>query len=460
MTDLESLHRLLSLEREERESPEVVASIREILSRDNEACRAYVRWTYFEASLSWHLTGDLDGHQEVLRHLKTERRRQQRLLVWGLTSIATVLTIMTGYLTTVVIRKSVPELQIAPMIGWYLPQENLDQHGRPTQPVALLRTGDRLQTRGEHVVIQMSQGATIAWSGLVDLELRSPQEVFLHGGNICVKVPARALGFRVMSPAGTTTDFGTQFGVSVGYDGTTEVHVMQGKVELKSMTQESCPIIAGGARTLDVQGKLGPQRVANESLFSEPLLMLNGVTHVRGDVRFWPQPPRNLTVYTAITDKSIGMFIEQEKYVLPEPLSVYAPQAGSFHSGASPKLIELPAGTICRSYFVHADSSEPVNLHVEFTFDRPILGFLLSESQLNATDRTIGRSDLNYPIHFPVEQQPQYRAFMVSPGAGSGSGDRLAILPDGRSLRLDLALPMNNGRPDVDQLRILVADES
>lgn len=458
MNDLDSLQRLLLLEREERESPEVVDSIRKILLRDFEARRAYVRWSYFEASLAWYLTGGPNGHQEIIRRLKVERRQRQRMVLWGAVSVVTTLALIAGFLATVMIRRATPDLQIAPLVAWDIPQKDLDQNGKPTKPVALLRAGHRLQTRSKQGAIQMSQGTTLTWDGLVDLELKSPQEVFLHGGTICAKVPPQARGFRVVTPSGTATDYGTQFGISVGYDNSTEVHVMEGQVELESIQKERCSIIAGGARSLNRQGDLGPPLAADENLFSTPLLMLNGVTRAVGDVRFWTQPPRNLTQNTAITGKSIGIFLEQESLVLAESLSVYAPYAGTFDSGASPELIDVPAGTAFRSYFVHAEPSEPTSLHVELTFDRPILGLLLSEIQLNKTDRTIGRSDLNYPSDFPVEQQPQYRAFMVSPGASNRTGDRLTILPDGRTLQMHLALPSNDGRLDVDQLRILVAD--
>jgi hypothetical protein len=52
----------------------------------------------------------------------------------------------------------------------------------------------------------------------------------LFAGNVSAEVPARAAGFTIRGPSSEVIDLGTRFGLSVGNDGDSEVHVFQGEV--------------------------------------------------------------------------------------------------------------------------------------------------------------------------------------------------------------------------------------
>src|SRR5204862_8103159 len=50
-------------------------------------------------------------------------------------------------------------------------------------------------------------------------------------GKLTAQVPAAAKGFQITSPQGKIVDLGTEFGMAVARDGTTDVYVFKGKVE-------------------------------------------------------------------------------------------------------------------------------------------------------------------------------------------------------------------------------------
>lgn len=459
MSDLKNLEHLLSLDREVRETPEVVASIRSIISRDVEARHAYVRWAHFESSLGWHLTGDANAHQSIVRQLKSERIQNRRILVWGTTAALAVVLLLTGLITTAAIHHFNPYQHAIPLVAWYTQVPDADSQLPGVQAGKLLRAGHRIQTREGKVVLRMAQGTVVAWSGLVDLELRSAQEVVIHGGNVCFHVPPQAIGFRAVTPAGVITDFGTQFGVSVGFDGSAEVHVMQGKVELVSKTEKRCPIITGESRGLTGTGEIGELQPVNESLFASTLPLLNGIPKFRGNLRFWTIPPLSVNQGAALTGNAVGVFIERQRFALPDPLTVYSPAPGEYSTATPPTLTTLPAGTFVRSYFIHADSSTQTSNEVELTFDNKILGVILSAAQLSETDPLLGLREVRYPSEFHSDLQPKFRAFMISPGTTTNVGDMYTIHPDGKTIQITMGLLESYGIQDIDQFRILVADD-
>lgn len=459
MSDLKNLEHLLSLDREVRETPEVVESIRSIISRDVEARRAYVRWAHFESSLGWHLTGDATSHQSIVHQLKSERVLNRRILVWSTTAALAVVMLIAGLITTATIRHLSPYRPANPLVAWYshVPDDGTTNPG--VHAGKLLRAGHRIQSREGQAILKMAQGTVVAWSGLVDLELRSAQEVVVHGGKVCFNVPPLAVGFRAITPSGVITDFGTQFGVSVGFDGSSEVHVMQGKVELVSQTKKRCPIVTGEARALTGAGDIGEMQPMNENLFSSILPLLNGISRFRGNIQFWTIPPHSVNQGATFTGNQVGIFLEQEKLELVAPLPVYSPAPGQYSTTSPPTLTTLPPGTVVRSYFLHADSPQQTSNEIELTFDAPILGLLMSGTQLNETDSLLGKREVRYPSEFVAEHQPKYRAFLIAPGTKTDVGDMYTIDSTGKTIRLTMGLLESGGIQDLDHLRIIVADD-
>lgn len=99
-----------------------------------------------------------------------------------------------------------------------------------------LKVGDdidshRLQLTSGLVELKFARGATMIVEGPADFEVRGPERAILYQGRVVTRLPKGTKGFILDSPRGRLVDQGTEFGVSVGPSGDTEVHVLEGKVD-------------------------------------------------------------------------------------------------------------------------------------------------------------------------------------------------------------------------------------
>jgi ferric-dicitrate binding protein FerR (iron transport regulator) len=114
----------------------------------------------------------------------------------------------------------------------------------------------RLQLASGLVELKFAHGATVIVEGPADFEVLGPQRAFLHQGRAVTRLPKGTKGFILDSPRGRLVDQGTEFGVSVGPSGDTEVHVLEGKVEaLPSNRRPALQL------TVNQAARLTPQRV-------------------------------------------------------------------------------------------------------------------------------------------------------------------------------------------------------
>lgn len=82
------------------------------------------------------------------------------------------------------------------------------------------------------VKIVFDYGAEVILEGPVEFELVSANQMQLHSGRLYAIVPERATGFIVHTPYATVIDQGTEFGVKVDFDGSSDVHMFKGKALL------------------------------------------------------------------------------------------------------------------------------------------------------------------------------------------------------------------------------------
>lgn len=98
----------------------------------------------------------------------------------------------------------------------------------------------------------MNCGAELRLMGPVRLELLDSKAVRLQAGQLAVLAPDSAVGFRVLTPTADVVDLGTEFGMSVEADGSTEVHVLQGVVVARPTSSDGViPILAREAGRFD-----------------------------------------------------------------------------------------------------------------------------------------------------------------------------------------------------------------
>ena len=137
-------------------------------------------------------------------------------------------------------------LAIGAAVWWLAPQAAppplatlVETHGArwensalPTAPGSALHAG-RLRLAEGVARIVFQSGAQVSLEGPAELELRGPNECYLHTGALTAHVPEPARGFVVATAYARLIDHGTDFGISADASGRGEVQVLSGEVELQ-----------------------------------------------------------------------------------------------------------------------------------------------------------------------------------------------------------------------------------
>lgn len=125
-----------------------------------------------------------------------------------------------------------------------------------------LRIGDQIETDRVRldsgtVCFTYTHGVVMTIDGPAELDFVSWDHLFLHQGTLVAYVPHGAEGFRVSTNRADVVDLGTEFGVTATEDGTSNVIVFDGEVELSTSGSPNAPpqsITAGLAWQVDRKG--------------------------------------------------------------------------------------------------------------------------------------------------------------------------------------------------------------
>jgi hypothetical protein len=127
--------------------------------------------------------------------------------------------------------------------------------------------GRALSLRGGCAELTFAGGAKVIVEGPARLTLDSPAVMTLTEGKLSAAVSGG--GFTVHTPTATVLDLGTEFGISTGQTGSTDVEVFKGKVQAASvgaaaqpplvLTEGQAALVSRDAVTLDPNGAM-PQR--------------------------------------------------------------------------------------------------------------------------------------------------------------------------------------------------------
>jgi ferric-dicitrate binding protein FerR (iron transport regulator) len=102
-------------------------------------------------------------------------------------------------------------------------------------------------------LIEFDGGARLALQGPARLELIGPKAARLHRGHATVRCEEGLYSFSLLTPTSTVIDLGTEFGVAVDSDGASEVHVLDGEVEVAdtlNKEQQSTLLLNAGETVL------------------------------------------------------------------------------------------------------------------------------------------------------------------------------------------------------------------
>ncbi len=111
------------------------------------------------------------------------------------------------------------------------------------------------------IEIVFDGGTKVLLEAPAAFRLKSDDRMVLHTGQLFAFVPDYAKGFTVDTPNSRIVDLGTEFGIRVEQDGTSDLHMFKGKAELTSssgsMEERSLTLTAGQAKRINTSGQVG-----------------------------------------------------------------------------------------------------------------------------------------------------------------------------------------------------------
>ncbi len=121
--------------------------------------------------------------------------------------------------------------------------------------------------------IEFFSGATVIVEGPAELELESAWRVVCRSGRLRAFVPEPAQGFTIVTPDYEAVDLGTEFALSVGSDGRSEVHVVDGEVRLDAADGQQLRHLGAGAAVRAEDGELSEIESRGEAFIDRQRLL-------------------------------------------------------------------------------------------------------------------------------------------------------------------------------------------
>ncbi len=120
-----------------------------------------------------------------------------------------------------------------------------------------LRVGDRMSLTNGHVQARTVRGAMVLLTGPFDLEIAAADRLVLHYGTLVAYCPSEdSIGLIIDTPTARITDLGTVFSVRVEQDGSSDVQVLTGSVEVNlrdaPRVEESASVALGRGQAVRI----------------------------------------------------------------------------------------------------------------------------------------------------------------------------------------------------------------
>ena len=105
-----------------------------------------------------------------------------------------------------------------------------------------LHRGQRLELTSGFAEITFDSGALLVVEGPASMDLDSAWQATLRRGTIKANIPQEAIGFKVSNASVDVVDLGTEFSMTAEDDGTAEVFVLNGQVEVEPRSTDASPV--------------------------------------------------------------------------------------------------------------------------------------------------------------------------------------------------------------------------
>jgi ferric-dicitrate binding protein FerR (iron transport regulator) len=205
--------------------------LEERLRADPDTRRHFVRYARLHTDLHLEMRARQAGARALDRIVALAPRpagapRRRLRLVLAAAAVAAALLLGAGVIWRMTSRP--PDAGGEPVVAWLVNAQNCEWSDGG--PQGNMRAGNKLHLERGLAEIRFDCGARVVLQGPANLELLSGNGARLLHGKLTAHVPDPAAGFEVLSPQGKVIDLGTEFGVSVGDNGTTDIYVFEGKV--------------------------------------------------------------------------------------------------------------------------------------------------------------------------------------------------------------------------------------
>lgn len=147
--------------------------------------------------------------------------------------------------------------------------------------------------------LEFIQGATAILEGPFESMLIDPNSLTVMRGKLRAHVPKVAVGFTVNLPMGKVIDLGTDFGVEVHPEGSSEVYVYRGKVSYQGIDFEGNEVVkelsSGEAIYLDSFGVLTPLDMPTGNFAGSADLASRSIENANRRREAWLQKSKKLS---------------------------------------------------------------------------------------------------------------------------------------------------------------------
>ncbi len=227
------------------------ARLNELLYGDPDACEFYLNHMALHAHLKWEMGA---ATPTVIVPSASAFASQRTLRPWQRYAIAAMVLLTLTLAAAWVFRTDREDPIVGPFIATVEKIDSAQWRGDGPRSVGQkLRPGEMSLVSGT-AVLRFSSGASVVITGPADFTLESPKGIDLRSGSVLVVAPPEASGFTVRTAAGRFIDLGTEFGVSINADRSTDVQVYQGVVIARPGANDLVvPVLAREAGRMDAE---------------------------------------------------------------------------------------------------------------------------------------------------------------------------------------------------------------